>query len=394
MLEPQFQEILAQNDPLSSWRRKYWDRFRELGSLDFRGEAFQYVPLQHLVLPRPAEYNSDVTVDESLLKIVFIDGFFSPDHSLFPDDVVCLPLDLAMKSYGAFLQTRMIRTIREEKDPFAALNGAFLGRGAFLYVPPRKEFLKKIVVEHILTSPDMATPRLMIYLGKGAKVEIVERFCGKEIYFVNSCVDIVLDEGASLRMKTSHVEGKRGHLFRALRADLKKESRFILQLYSEGSEVARHSLRIQLLEEQAEALLQGVTALQNQAQNHIHAVVEHLAPSCRSRQHFKALLKDQTRSSFEGKIYVHPLAQKTESYQLSNNLLLSDQAIAFAKPNLEILADDVKASHGATVSQIDEESLFYLRSRGLSQEEAKRCLTESFLYELKECLDERTLPHF
>jgi Fe-S cluster assembly protein SufD len=149
--------------------------------------------------------------------------------------------------------------------------------------------------------------------------------------------------------------------------------------------MARHSFRVQLAEE-CEALLQGVTSLHEKKESHIYGVVEHLEPSARSRQHFKALLQGDSISSFEGKIFVAPEAQKTESYQLSNNLLLSDTCKAYAKPNLEIFADDVKASHGATFSQCDPESLFYLRARGLSEEEAKLLLQRSFIQELAECL--------
>lgn len=390
MLEPQFQEILSVNDPLTSWRKKYWDRFRDLGSFELKQEAFQYIPLKNLVLP-PAAKKLDFDTIQSLehsLKIVFIDGFFSSQHSSLPDDVVCLPLDEAMSSYGVFLQNRMVRTIKEEQDPFAALNGAFQGQGVFLYVPPKKQIAETIHVEHFFTSSDMATPRLMLYLGKHSSLRIEQHWATdmEEAYFANAHIDAVLDDGSSLIFKTIQKQAPKTHIFQAMRASLKRDSRFESRLYSEGSAISRYSVKVQLLEENAQTLLQGLTHLSEQNQSHIHATVEHLAPHTRSRQHFKALLKDKSGSSFEGKIYVHPIAQKTESYQLSNNLLLSDQATVYAKPNLEIFADDVKASHGATVAQLDEEILFYLRSRGLPKEEAKLCLIRSFIQELQECL--------
>lgn len=390
MLEPQFQEILSGNDPLSGWRKKYWDRFRDLGSLELKQEAFQYVPVQNVSLPPAAKKLSFETI-RSLghpLKIVFIDGFFSPEHSCLPEDVVCLPLDEAMRSYGVFLQNRMVRTIKEEQDPFAALNGAFQGQGAFLYVPPKKQIEEPIHVEHFFTGSDMATPRLMLYLGKHSSLRVEQHWetDSEEAHFANAHIDAVLDDGASLIFKTVQCQAPKTQIFQALRASLKRDSRFEANLYSEGAAISRHSMKVQLLEENAQTLLQGLTNLTGHNQSHIHATVEHLAPHTRSRQHFKALLKDKSGSSFEGKIYVHPIAQKTESYQLSNNLLLSDFATAYAKPNLEIFADDVKASHGATVAQLDEESLFYLRSRGMPLEEAKLCLIQSFIEELKSCL--------
>jgi Fe-S cluster assembly protein SufD len=146
--------------------------------------------------------------------------------------------------------------------------------------------------------------------------------------------------------------------------------------------LTRNRLRVSLLGEQAEALLQGLWNLleSHQCQTHVH--VEHAAPSCRSLQKFKGVLKEQSQSSFEGKIYVHPIAQKTEAYQLNHNLILSDAAIANAKPNLEIFADDVKASHGATMSEVDDEQLFYLQSRGISKESARSLLIRGFIQEI------------
>jgi Fe-S cluster assembly protein SufD len=122
--------------------------------------------------------------------------------------------------------------------------------------------------------------------------------------------------------------------------------------------------------------------LQQASQSHTHVFVEHAAPHARSLQKFKGVLKDIAQSSFEGKIFVRPVAQKTEAYQLNHNLLLSEGAIANAKPNLEIFADDVKASHGATFSQVDEEQLFYLKSRGLSSMDATQLLIRGFMQEM------------
>ncbi len=390
MLEPQLQEILSLDDVMSPWRKKYWDRFRDLGSLDLKQEAFQYVPLQNLTLPKSARQVSDLKIRSSkhLASLSFIDGFFSKEHSRIPEDLVCLSLEEAMGSYGSFLQSRMVRSLKEEMDPFAALNGAFQGQGAFIYLPPKVKLTTPLHVEHIFTGSDMATPRLVVYLGKGSSLELIQHWHTEEedAHFANACVDIVLDEGARLSFKNIQKESPKTHLFHSLRASLKRDSHLTARLYSEGAAISRHSIKAQLLEENGEVLLQGLAQLAKQNTHHVHATVEHLAPYTRSRQHFKALLRDKTSSSFEGKIYVHSSAQKTESYQLSNYLLLSDEATAYAKPNLEIFADDVKASHGSTVSQLDEESLFYLTSRGLPKEEAKQFLIQSFIQELGDCI--------
>ena len=141
-------------------------------------------------------------------------------------------------------------------------------------------------------------------------------------------------------------------------------------------------MKVHLAEENSEAQLYGLARLHGETESHIHATVEHIAPHTRSRQHFKSVLQDRSRVSFEGKIRVLPAAQKTEAYQLNNTLILSDAASANAKPNLEIFADDVKASHGATVGQLDQEQIFYFRSRGLGLEQSKALLIHGFCKEI------------
>ncbi len=140
----------------------------------------------------------------------------------------------------------------------------------------------------------------------------------------------------------------------------------------------RTDYHVILAGENAEALLNGVWMLADKREAHIHIFIDHQAPQCRSYQLFKGVLNDFSRSSFEGKIMVRQAAQKTEAFQLNNNLLLNDHAHADSKPNLEIFADDVKASHGATVGQLDIEQLFYMKTRGFPEEEAKNLLIYGF----------------
>jgi Fe-S cluster assembly protein SufD len=390
MLEPQFQELLSVNDDLSPWRKRYWDKFRDLGSLQLQQEAFQYIPLSRLSLPKMAKKNKPLShcASQHPFRVVFIDGFFSEENSLLPEDVVCLSLDQAIGSYGLFLQNRMVKSLSQETDPLAALNGAFQGGGVFLYIPPKIELSSPIHVEHFFTGSDMTTPRLVVYLGKMARLEIVQHLHTKneESHFVNAHIDATLDAGSYLSMKNLQKKAEHTTFFQSISASLKRDSQCVCKLYSEGAMIARTQIRMQLLEENANACLQGINTLSGHLHHHIHATMDHLSPNTFSRQHFKSLLRDNSCTSFEGKIYVHPSAQKTESYQLNNALLLSDEARVYAKPKLEIFADDVKASHGATVSQLDEESLFYLTSRGLPKEEARKYLIESFIQELVSCL--------
>ena len=366
MLEPLWADLIDLKDPLMGIRQKYWDRFQEIGLPRPKQEAFQYLSKPFL-FPNLAERKKiclNVAAD-----LAFVDGFF--EETSIPKPLVCLPLETAMRSYGLFLQNRLVKLLHEEGDPFAALNGAFQGRGAFLYVPPKCKAALHLV--QVFTGHEFASPRLHIYLGRGSQLHLTQTSQGTS-GFCNSALDFVLDEGA----QCTFLDHSDGH-FQAIRTTIKRDAK--CKIIVLGNKL-RTSIKAQLAEENSEAELLGLARLTGENESHIHALIEHVAPHTRSKQHFKSVLKERSRFSFEGKIYVRPAAQKTEAYQLNNNLILSDEASANAKPNLEIFADDVKASHGATVGQLDEEQLFYLRSRGLNLEQAREWLVAGFCQEI------------
>jgi Fe-S cluster assembly protein SufD len=368
--------VMDPKDLLHTLRKRSWDRFQEIGMPKRKQEAFQYVTMERLSLPPLAPKTS---LFPQKNRIVFSNGYFQGGE--FPSPLVCIPLDAAMRSYGMFLQNRIVRSLKEEKDPFAALNGACLGSGAFLYIPPGAQIEEPLEIDFLASSTEMSSPRLQIYMGKGSSLKLILRTSSEtKDSFSNSLVDAALDEGASLEIYES--QKSLGTSFHSCRATLKRDSRFRSLSFSQGSVLSRTSIQVQLLEENSEALIEGLIRMKSDVQNHIHALVEHAAPHTRSRQRFKCMLEDTSRSSFEGKILVRPIAQKTEAYQINNNLLLSPGAVAFSKPNLEIFADDVKASHGSTIGQLDMEELFYLQSRGLPLLEAQKWLSSGFCQEL------------
>lgn len=378
-LETYWEEQIDPKDLLFNARKKSWDHFLELGLPRPKQEAFQYLPLSKLQFPKPAERKTLSLAPAQTPRIVFVDGFFEESLSHLPSPLVCLPLDQAMRTYGLFLQNRLAKTLKEEKDPFAVLNGALQGRGAFLYAPPKFRLETPIEVVHHFTGVGFVSPRLEVYLGRMARLELIQSYTGNPS-FCNLAIESSLDEGSELIF--TDLQERQAQFFEAVRATQKRDSRFVFRAFTQGAPISRTSMKVLLAEENSETLLQGLWSLTGDLQNHIHATVEHAAPNTRSRQHFRGVLREKSRSSFEGKIFVRPIAQKTEAYQLNRNLVLSDEASAHAKPNLEIFADDVKASHGATVSQLDAEELFYLRSRGLDLDEAKKWLVNGFCSEL------------
>ncbi len=163
---------------------------------------------------------------------------------------------------------------------------------------------------------------------------------------------------------------------------VKHKADYTAHIVTNGSALMRKSFHVDLKGEEASAQLKGVACLRGSSHAHVFTHFQHSAQRTRSHQHMKAMLYDKSRFSFEGKIYVTQEGLYSEAYQLNNNFLLSDQAAAFSKPNLEVFADDVKASHGSTTAKISEEELFYLISRGLLKDQAKQLLTQAFLEEI------------
>lgn len=375
-------------DALFAVRKRFWERFEGQGMPNARQEAFQYLPLSTLPIPTKSAVEniaSESDLEPHLLpdcsgRIVFSDGYFSRELSQLPKGCILLSLGEAMKTYGLVLQNRFARVLKEEKDPFASLNGAFHGRGAFLYLPPGLVLEQPIQIVSLFSENCWMAQRMQLFMGKGAEAKLIQTFAGGGV--ATEMIDAVLDAGAKLSIRDRSHLNKEAQFFRNLRVSLKRDAFFSSFSFSEGAAVFRRSLSATLLEEGAEVHLKGLDNLRDSMGAHTHVLVEHQAPHCLSRQHFKKALQESARSSFEGKIYVHAEAQKTEAYQLNQNLILSNEAAAHAKPNLEIFADDVKASHGATFSQLSEEEIFYFQTRGIPAREAKRLLFRGFCSEL------------
>lgn len=393
-------ESFSKNDALTQLRSRAWEHFLKLGLPTPKNEAFQYVPLGALFAGEwdrcekkeieEKEIESFILPECKGSHLVFVDGYFSKtlsNTSEINKKIALLYLNEAMKSYGVFLQNRFSKLIKEEKDPFSALNAAMQEDGAFVYFPPGSLEEKPIQILQVITGEEgspLLSPRLHIFMGKGSEAFFVQTtvHLKKNSYFRNDGVDLALEENAKVRWLQLTDSSENVWHFGSFYATLKRNSSLKSFSFTSGSKTCRQSYKVQLAEEGASVSLQGLSFLQNEREAHTHVLIDHAAPHVYSNQHFKSVLFDQSRSSFEGKILVKKEAQKTEAYQLTNALLLSDKAYAYAKPNLEIFADDVKASHGATVAQLNDEELFYLQTRGLGRKEAKKLLVLGFCNEI------------
>jgi Fe-S cluster assembly protein SufD len=389
-LQSQFDTL--ENGPLSPLREGAWQRFLELGLPQKKDEAFRTLHLRDLYAGSYGKASTPLLSKESIEPyiypesqgsvLVFVNGTFSPELSQLehlPKQVVIATLPDAMRTYGHFLRTRF----KEERDPFAVLNGALHARGAFVYIPPKLKLPRPVQCLHFITELTQAssvTPRLHVFVGAHAEASFISRlvFKGEQSYLYNGVLDVALEEGARFHQVAVRTEMGPSWQFEAVRATLKRDSHFTHISATSGSKSFRQDIRIALLGENAAADLQGAWLLSKNLQAHTQVLVDHVAPHCRSMQRFKGILADHSQSSFEGKINVRDTACKTEAYQLNNNLILGEHALAYSKPNLEVFEGDVKASHGATISQLDPAHLFYLKTRGLSLETAQRLLLLGF----------------
>lgn len=376
-----------------SLQKNAWDKFEQIGLPDKHKEAFQYLPW-HRFYGSFTQEKEAVTCDfsevsEEGITFVWQDGKFCPELShikALGKQVICLPLEEALtSSYGAFLRHRIQMLTQEEEDSLALLNTAFCSGGLFLYIPPKVKIDTPIRFLSMLSgkATEYVGPRIHVFAGNSSQLQIVQSFEGvQNTSLYNGYIDLAIEEGAQVSLATHTEKNCDLQGFFSVRASLKKASFFRSYLATFGSSLLRHDYKVSLQGEGADAELFGLSLLSEAKHSHVHVTMCHNAPETRSYQKFKSVLLDQARASFTGKIHVKRVAQKTQAYQLTQSLLLSPQAITYAKPNLEIFADDVKASHGATVSQLDEEQMLYLQTRGISQKEAAALLTQGFCQEI------------
>jgi Fe-S cluster assembly protein SufD len=399
-LKEQF-ALLGKEDSLFPMRMKAFDLLQEKGLPQRKQEGYQYVPLNDLYrtvyqVGKKKELSEEEILPHILPEcrgsyLVFVNGSFCSELSEMQAKVTLMPLSAALRSYGTYLNTRLAKNL--SGDPLSVLNLALCDEGAFLFIPPKMTLQAPIQILHFLQSdePLLASSRLHVLVGSCSEVQLISTtFCQDPSIkaWINGFIDISLEESAHLHMmSTMHAADEVFH-FDAVSATVKKEASLHAFSASFGGKSTRQDYRLALLGEQAEATLKSIALLKGAEQSHANVVMHHVSPHTRSHQLFKSVGGDVSQSSFEGKIHVEKEAQKTEAYQLNNHLLLGERAMANSKPTLEIFADDVKASHGATISQLSALQLFYLKTRGLSTSSAKKVLVHGFC---KAVIDE--FPH-
>ena len=394
-------KLIEQGSPaLAELQQVALNRFELLGFPHSKHEMYTYLNTKGLVETAFGLSDGSKKVSEDFVAshiypdcesqcLVFVDGVLNRDLSRLEGvNTYLVPLSEAVSDQE--MKKYLSETAENENDVFAALSTAFCGEGLVFKVGDNTQISGPVQVLFVSTggSPVMHVPRLVWQLGNLSEVKVIEKFVGVEGgYFINAVQDWLLAEGAGVSFTQVQADASDSWHFSKTRVHLHRNSRFHSTNASYGTQLARHHYDVRLKEEGSELRLNGVSVLDDKEQVHNFIRIHHEAPQCVSHQHFKNIINGQARSSFDGTVIVNQGAQLTNSNQLINNLMLSDDCHADNKPNLMIFADDVKCTHGATIGQIDEEQWFYLQTRGLSARVAKELLTRSFAKSIIETIE-------
>lgn len=386
-------------------RRAGFNRFSETGYPTIRDEDWRFtniapvakLPFQTASLPG-AESVTAEQIDTATFgtlpgpRLVFVNGYFSAALSRPSDPTAKSTIgNLAAHLEGNASVIQPLLTPSQDilDDPFACLNTAFFQDGAFIHVPAGAELKDPIHLVFIATNEAKGASihtRNLIIAEAGSRFTVIESCIsfGAQAYVANSCSNFVVREGASLEHVKFQDESPDAFHLANLHSDLGAASQYTSHSFALGGLISRNTIRSKLNGPGLECIFNGLyVTRRNQVADH-HMVINHNEPNCASHEYFNGILDDESKGVFHGRILVQPEAQKTDAKQTNKNILLSNSATVDSKPQLEIYADDVKCTHGATVGQLNEESIFYLRSRGIGKETARRMLIHSFAGEITE----------
>jgi Fe-S cluster assembly protein SufD len=378
---------------LAAARQEAIAAFARLGFPSTRDEAWKYSNLALLERRQYAPVSAPALADQAWIAqhdvcgghlMVFINGQFAPALSRVPAGTHITSLAHALQHDAESLRSA-ITDARAPADGLAALNGAFFADGACIRLAPGTQVEAPIHLLFVAASADsVAHPLNLIVAGEGSRATVIEQHVGANdiAYWTNASTRIRLQTNAALHYIGVLQEGAKAHHTARIEVEQGASSAFTAHCIALGGQFARKDIAVRLAAEHSECTLNGLYVTNGREHVDFHTAIDHLVAHGTSREFFKGVLDGASRAVFNGKVIVHPDAQQTDAQQSNKNLLLSEDAEVDTKPQLEIFADDVKCSHGATIGQLDENQVFYLRARGLSEQAARNVLTYAFCEEI------------
>ncbi len=389
------------NKPIHKIRKAAIEKFSELNFPTLKDEEWRFTNISSLLkenfnpsLNRKNLSTKDVEpftfnkMSGSLL--VFVNGHFEKDLSVvrdLPAGAIVSNLSSEIENDSEIVAKHFGKYADFDNKIFTALSTAYTKDGAVIYVPDGKIIEEPIHVLFIADSKDekiLVQPRNLFIAGKNSQATILEHYAATEDgeYFTNSVTEIFVDENAVLQHVKLQEESINAFHIGRMEVDQERNSNFNSQLISFGGDISRNEFNSKFNDVGGECTLNGLYMTTGTQLFDAHTMIDHAKPFCNSHEHYKGILTDKSRGVFNGKVMVRQDAQKTNAFQENNNLILSNNALINTKPQLEIFADDVKCSHGATIGQLDDDSMFYLKSRGIGFDKARAILLHAFASEV------------
>ena len=392
-----FEDVADLSENLHQSRISALKVFEKKGFPTKKDEAWKYTSLLNLVNQDYSLFPQDLTnielkevkkyflYDTDTYKVIFIDGVYSPFLSNTTHDgidVCLLSAALTKPKYKKIIET-YFNKIAPQEDSMTALNTSFAKEGAYIYIPKSIVAEKPIEIIHFSSGKEESIwlqPRNLIVVDQNAQVQIIERHQSLKDHPVvtNSVTEIFVHQDAFMDYYKLQNDLETASLIDNTFIVQEKNSHASVHTFSLGGKLIRNNLNFFHKGEHILSTLKGVTILKGKQHVDHCTLVHHAQPNCESHQDYKGIFSELSEGVFNGQILVDKIAQKTNAFQQNNNILLDDKASVNTKPQLEIYADDVKCSHGCTIGQLDEEALFYLRSRGIPKKEAKALMTYAF----------------
>ena len=414
-----FQALSAADDGLA-WlnplREKAWERFNDLGLPTQRrgNEKWKYTDIRRIAgvpFAHPLGLEPEIGIDRGSVtasapsnpgwtNLVFVDGRYSPSlSSVSPDGFHAGPIANGNGGTRALLEERLSGQASPDGDGFVALNTAFLRDGALVHVPRDTETNAPVNLVFITTGreqPRVTHPRTLVVAESNSRLNLLESYISLtgERFLTNAVTEIVVGDGASVSHHRLLLENDQAYHVGVSRVAQGRDSTFSSASFAKGAALGRNDFQVTLEGPGANCNLNGLyfTTGTQHMDNFIN--IDHVQPNCTSRLLYKGILDGRSRAVFGGNVTVRKEAQKTDAQQTDKNLLLSHDAEVDSKPSLLIYADDVKCGHGATAGHIDEDTLFYMRSRGLDIPTASQILIHAFASEIIEAVELEPLQDF
>jgi len=380
---------------LGELRRQAMARFLELGFPTPRLEEWRFTDISPIAkatfslaargeLPAVEALRPHL-IGEAVPRLVFVNGRFAAELSVLPSGIVAQSLADALHERPADVRKHLAAYAPFAERALTALNTALWSDGAYLVVPRAAVLDTPIHLLYVTTAADaMVHPRNLVVVGATAQLTLVESYVslGVEAHLTNAITEMVIEDGATVEHVKLQAESEKAFHTATVEVAQGRSSNLTTHSFALGGAIVRNDWNTALAAEGAECTLNGLYVPRGRQLIDNHTSIDHVSPHCSSRELYKGVLNGRARAVFHGKITVRPDAQKTDARQTNKNLVLSDDTSVNSKPQLEIFANDVKCAHGATVGQIDKQSLFYLRSRGIDEASANRILTYAFAAEM------------